>query len=394
MKCVLLLIILFSMSCTKMTELFNSSDPLPVNSKKDERENFKDSADPVGGITSFFFATAAASESDLPECNTGMIGKIYYVTTGRVFKACTSGGWEAIDVRGPQGDKGDTGATGATGARGEKGDTGSNGSTGSSGTSVSTATVNGLGELVLTMSDASIVNAGVVKGEKGDTGPSGTSSGGAGYFYDGIRRGNMSFDYYTRITPYYGSLSEYAAYELKGIAKVYEGDEGFRFPVKFLEYSSDFGFGNAFFSKGRIVKVMYMGKNSGNGVHLADDCDFAWTVSYGWCPPYDGCIYTMSNCSGSCYWLNVPDSGSIIKKRNSSGEFVYYHTGDLLETVAIRHNQSGYRFDESGACIEVIAESDTNPQAGSSGEISRYSFEMTELTPEQFEYLSNLEEGF
>jgi len=162
MKCVLLLIILFSMSCTKMTELFNSSDPLgtPISRQKDQDEEngFKNSADPVGGLTSFFFATAAASESDLPECNTGMIGKIYYVTTGRVFKACTSGGWEAIDVRGPKGE------TGATGTKGEKGDVGPVGD------SVSSATVNGLGELVLTLSDSSTMNAGNVKGEKGDKG--------------------------------------------------------------------------------------------------------------------------------------------------------------------------------------------------------------------------------
>ncbi len=137
LKTLLLLIILFSMSCTKMTELFNSSDPLgtPISKQKDqdEEDSFKNSANPVGGLTSFFFATAAASEGDLPECNTGMIGKIYYVTTGRVFKACTNEGWEAIDVRGPQGGKG------------EKCDTGSVGATGPAGTSISSATVNGSG---------------------------------------------------------------------------------------------------------------------------------------------------------------------------------------------------------------------------------------------------------
>ena len=162
MKCVLLLIILFSMSCTKMTELFNSSDPLgtPISRQKDQDEenSFKNSADPVGGITSFFFATAAASESDLPECNTGMIGKIYYVTTGRVFKACTSGGWEAIDVRGPQGEKGekgDAGSVGAVGAKGDKGDTGATGAAGPSGSSIESLSL-GQGEgLVIELSDGS-----------------------------------------------------------------------------------------------------------------------------------------------------------------------------------------------------------------------------------------------
>jgi hypothetical protein len=70
----------------------------------------------------------------------------------------------AGSVVGPQGIQGATGATGA------KGDTGSQGP---AGLTVSGAAVNGSGRLIITRSDSSIIDAGLVIGPKGDTGAKG-----------------------------------------------------------------------------------------------------------------------------------------------------------------------------------------------------------------------------
>lgn len=85
-------------------------------------------------------------------------------------------------AQGPKGDKGDQGiqgiqgVQGKQGAQGEKGDKGDKGDTGNSGkdgVSVSKAEINGAGELVITLSDNSSFNLGVVIGSKGDTGEQG-----------------------------------------------------------------------------------------------------------------------------------------------------------------------------------------------------------------------------
>ena len=67
------------------------------------------------------------------------------------------------------GPKGDTGATGATGL---KGDTGS---TGAAGVGISTVAVNGSGNLIITKTDNSTVDAGSVVGPKGDQGITGNT---------------------------------------------------------------------------------------------------------------------------------------------------------------------------------------------------------------------------
>jgi hypothetical protein len=80
-----------------------------------------------------------------------------------------------VNVGQVKGTKGDAGETGATGA---------NGATGATGVSVTGATVNGSGELVLTLSNGSTINAGSsvgpagpqgIQGEQGIQGPAGTS---------------------------------------------------------------------------------------------------------------------------------------------------------------------------------------------------------------------------
>jgi collagen type VII alpha len=85
---------------------------------------------------------------------------------------------------GPKGDTGNTGATGPagakgdtgeTGAKGDTGNTGATGSTGETGVGVSTATVNGSGRLIITKTDATTVDAGSVIGPKGDQGTTGNT---------------------------------------------------------------------------------------------------------------------------------------------------------------------------------------------------------------------------
>ncbi len=72
----------------------------------------------------------------------------------------------AGSVVGPQG------ATGATGATGLKGDTGS---TGAAGVGFSSATVDGAGHLIITKTDSSTIDAGSVIGPKGDQGATGAT---------------------------------------------------------------------------------------------------------------------------------------------------------------------------------------------------------------------------
>ena len=63
---------------------------------------------------------------------------------------------------GAQGPKGDTGAAGAQGPQGLKGDTGATGPAGKDGVSITSAVVNSTGNLIITKSDGSIVDAGKV----------------------------------------------------------------------------------------------------------------------------------------------------------------------------------------------------------------------------------------
>lgn len=101
--------------------------------------------------------------------------------TGRLILTKQDGSTiDAGNVVGPQGEKGDTGATGATGATG---------STGPTGVGFSTAAVDGSGRLIITKTDNSVVDAGSVvgpqgvKGDKGDTGATGaTGPAGNGIF--------------------------------------------------------------------------------------------------------------------------------------------------------------------------------------------------------------------
>ena len=77
------------------------------------------------------------------------------------------------NVIGAKGDKGDTGAQGQQGIQGEKGDKGDTGADGKNGVSVAKTEINNKGELVITLSDNTVSNLGVVVGAKGDKGDKG-----------------------------------------------------------------------------------------------------------------------------------------------------------------------------------------------------------------------------
>ena len=98
-----------------------------------------------------------------------------------------TGAQGAQGVAGPKGDTGAQGVqgpkvdTGATGAQGLKGDTGAQGvqgpkgDTGNTGVGVSAATVNGTGHLIITKTDSTTIDAGSVVGPKGDQGVTGNT---------------------------------------------------------------------------------------------------------------------------------------------------------------------------------------------------------------------------
>ena len=83
-----------------------------------------------------------------------------------------------IGAKGEKGDKGDTGAQGQQGIQGDKGDKGDKGDTGAAGNdgvSVTKTEINNKGELVITLSDKTVSNLGVVVGAKGDKGETGAA---------------------------------------------------------------------------------------------------------------------------------------------------------------------------------------------------------------------------
>ena len=76
---------------------------------------------------------------------------------------------------GPTGSNGLTGATGPTGDAGPTGATGDTGPTGATGNGISTVTINDSGDLEITYTDSTNVNAGHVVGATGDVGPTGAT---------------------------------------------------------------------------------------------------------------------------------------------------------------------------------------------------------------------------
>ena len=76
----------------------------------------------------------------------------------------------AAGATGPQGPQGTTGPAGPAGATGAQGATGAKGDTGAQGVSVTSATINNLGHLILTLSNSTTIDAGSTVGPQGPQG--------------------------------------------------------------------------------------------------------------------------------------------------------------------------------------------------------------------------------
>lgn len=78
-----------------------------------------------------------------------------------------------IGAKGDKGDQGEQGLKGDKGDKGNTGDTGSQGEKGDDGISITKTEINDSGELIITLSDDTVSNLGVVVGAKGDDGKNG-----------------------------------------------------------------------------------------------------------------------------------------------------------------------------------------------------------------------------
>lgn len=118
---------------------------------------------PGGGID---FETSVATEANLP--TTDAYGTARYVQdVGHLFVWEADGGGVGVDGWTDVGPiRGETGATGAPGT---------DGTDGADGVSVTNATVNGSGDLIITLSAGGPVNAGHVVGATGATGNTGSA---------------------------------------------------------------------------------------------------------------------------------------------------------------------------------------------------------------------------
>ena len=74
-----------------------------------------------------------ASGTDLPNCNSDIIGRLYFVDAETEFQTCTSNGWTTIDLTGLAGPDGADGQDGADGADGQDGADGADGQDGADG---------------------------------------------------------------------------------------------------------------------------------------------------------------------------------------------------------------------------------------------------------------------
>ena len=101
------------------------------------------------------------SVSDLPSCDSTTDGRLYYVSMGSGFQACSGGSWTSIDLTGPMGAAGANGADGADGADGAQGPQGPAGADGTSFTIVGTVDdTSDLGEIYIgDTGDAFLVNS-------------------------------------------------------------------------------------------------------------------------------------------------------------------------------------------------------------------------------------------
>ncbi len=65
-----------------------------------------------------------SSGTDLPNCNSETLGRLYYVADSETFEVCLTSGWSFIEIVGSPGEQGPQGEQGDVGEEGEKGQQG------------------------------------------------------------------------------------------------------------------------------------------------------------------------------------------------------------------------------------------------------------------------------
>jgi hypothetical protein len=133
-----------------------------------------------------------------------LTGKPSLALSGNTYLTLDSANIDLSSVvgqTGAQGPQGDTGATGPTGPQGPQGNVGPQGD-GNAG--VSSATVNGSGNLVITLNDSTTLDAGNVLGADGTTGPQGNA--GVGITSTSLVGGNLVLNYSNTSTQDVGNI--------------------------------------------------------------------------------------------------------------------------------------------------------------------------------------------
>ncbi len=102
-------------------------------------DDIDDSNETTDDVLSDWEVYHVATGTDLPNCNSDTLGRLYYVADTTNFEVCLTSGWSFIDIKGADGMQGEVGETGpqggagADGMQGEVGETGPQGQTGPSG---------------------------------------------------------------------------------------------------------------------------------------------------------------------------------------------------------------------------------------------------------------------
>tara|TARA_B100002052_G_scaffold132350_1_gene121576 strand:+ start:166 stop:2100 length:1935 start_codon:yes stop_codon:yes gene_type:complete len=88
-------------------------------------------AGPVGEAGSSLHLVVTADE--LPDCNTTLLGQIFFVSGEGAFQVCSTTGWAVVDLTGPAGTAGADGLDGTNGTDGADGSDGADGAPGADG---------------------------------------------------------------------------------------------------------------------------------------------------------------------------------------------------------------------------------------------------------------------
>ena len=73
------------------------------------------------------------TSDELPDCNTTLLGQIFFVSSAGEFQVCSITGWAIVDLSGPAGADGTNGTDGVNGTDGANGEDGADGTNGTDG---------------------------------------------------------------------------------------------------------------------------------------------------------------------------------------------------------------------------------------------------------------------